>query len=100
MVVTENKAYTLDYLDPRKRSIANAIQIHFKDGTSLENVEVEYPLGHRFRREEAVPKILNKYTANLATHYTEKQRKNIEETSLNYEKLVLMNVNDFVELYI
>lgn len=100
MVVTENKAYTLDYLDPRKRSIANAIQIHFKDGTSLENVEVEYPLGHRFRREEAVPKILNKYTANLATHYTEKQRKNIEETSLNYEKLVQMNVNDFVELYI
>ena len=100
MVVTENKAYTLDYLDPSKRSIANAVQIHFKDGTSLENVEVEYPLGHRFRRKEAIPKILNKYTANLATHYTEKQRKNIEETSLNYEKLVQMNVNDFVELYI
>ena len=61
MVVTENKHILWIIWIQEKRSIANAIQIHFKDGTSLENAEVEYPLGHRFRREEAVPKILNKY---------------------------------------
>ena len=56
MVVVENKQYSLDYLDPNKRSIANAVQVHFKDGTVTENVECEYPLGHRFRRE-AIPKL-------------------------------------------
>ena len=58
MVVVENKQYSLDYLDPNKRSIANAVQVHFKDGTVTENVECEYPLGHRFRRDEAIPKVV------------------------------------------
>ena len=57
MVVVENKQYSLDYLDPNKRSIANAVQVHFKDGTVTENVECEYPLGHRFRRDEAIQKL-------------------------------------------
>src|SRR5699024_3299987 len=55
MVLTENPSYTEDYLDPNKRSIANAVKVHFKDGGSTNQVEVEYPLGHRFRREEAMP---------------------------------------------
>ncbi|WP_067726120.1 bifunctional 2-methylcitrate dehydratase/aconitate hydratase [Oceanobacillus damuensis] len=100
MVVVENKQYTKDYLDPSKRSIANAVQVQFKDGFATENVECEYPLGHRFRREEAGPKILEKFTANLATHYTEKQRKKTEEISNDYQKLIKMNVNEFVELFI
>ncbi|WP_249870386.1 bifunctional 2-methylcitrate dehydratase/aconitate hydratase [Oceanobacillus saliphilus] len=100
MVVVENKQYTKDYLDPSKRSIANAVQVQFKDGSATENVDCEYPLGHRFRREEAVPKILEKFTANLATHYTEKQRKRTEEISNDYQKLIKMNVNEFVELFI
>ncbi len=100
MVVVENKSYTEDYLDPSKRSIANAVQVHFTDGTVTENVEREYPLGHRFRRDEAIPKIIEKYAANLATHYTEKQRKKIEEVSYDYNKLAKMNVNEFVELFI
>lgn len=100
MIVVENKEYTKDYLDPAKRSIANAVQVHFKDGSSTEEVEREYPLGHRFRREEAIPKIMEKYTENLATHYTDKQRKKIEAISYDYEKLANMNVNEFVELFL
>ncbi len=69
MEVTENKVYTEDYLKPDKRSISNAVQIHFKDGTSTEMVECEFPLGHRFRRDEAVPKLLEKFSANLKTHF-------------------------------
>ncbi|MFU0788890.1 MAG: bifunctional 2-methylcitrate dehydratase/aconitate hydratase [Virgibacillus proomii] len=100
MVVTENQTYTEDYLDPNKRSIANAVQIHFKDGTSTDNIEREYPLGHRFRREEAIPKILEKYAANLETQYASKQLQEIEALSYDYAKLTAMNVDDFMELFV
>ncbi|GAA0417331.1 2-methylcitrate dehydratase [Virgibacillus salarius] len=100
MVVSENENYTKDYLDPNKRSIANAVQVHFKDGTSTEQVDCEYPLGHRFRREEAVPKILEKYAQNMATQYASKQLKQIEAVSYDYKKLTAMNVNEFMELLV
>lgn len=100
MVVTENKAYTEDYLDPEKRSIANAVQVHFKDGTSTEQVACEYPLGHRFRRDEAIPKVLEKYAANLATQYSRIQLEQIEAVSYKYETLAEMNVNEFMELFV
>ncbi|AUJ25355.1 bifunctional 2-methylcitrate dehydratase/aconitate hydratase [Virgibacillus dokdonensis] len=99
MVVTENKAYTEDYLDPNKRSIANAVQVHFKDGTQTAAIEREYPLGHRFRREEAIPKILDKYAANLATQFASKQLQEIEAISYDYGKLAEMDVNEFMELF-
>ncbi|MDY7045800.1 2-methylcitrate dehydratase [Virgibacillus sp. M23] len=100
MVVSENENYSKDYLDPNKRSIANAVQVHFKDGTSTEQVDCEYPLGHRFRREEAVPKILEKYAQNMATQYASKQLKQIEAVSYDYKKLTAMNVNEFMELLV
>ncbi|MGJ9457858.1 bifunctional 2-methylcitrate dehydratase/aconitate hydratase [Oceanobacillus sp. CF4.6] len=100
MVVTENKAYTEEYLDPTKRSIANSVQVYFKDGTATEAIEVEYPLGHRFRRDEAIPKVREKYAENIATHYSEKQRNKLVEVGNNYKRLIEMNVNDFVELFV
>lgn len=65
MVVTENKQFTVDYLDPAKRSIGNALTVHFKDGTSTHRVAVEYPLGHRRRRAEGVPVLLEKFEQNV-----------------------------------
>lgn len=100
MVVTENKQYTNDYLNPNKRSIANAVQVYFKDGTATANVECEYPLGHRFRREEAFPKIKEKFTANLATHYTRKQREKIEEVCFDQDKINSIEVNVFMDLFV
>ncbi|GAB4073831.1 2-methylcitrate dehydratase [Barrientosiimonas marina] len=100
MVLEENEAYTKDYLDPAKRSIANAVQIHFTDGTSTENVVYEYPLGHRFRREEAMPQLREKYMHNLGTQYAPKQLEAIEEASYNYERLATMPVNEFVSLFV
>ncbi|MEW9677549.1 bifunctional 2-methylcitrate dehydratase/aconitate hydratase [Lentibacillus sp. L22] len=100
MVVTENKAYSEDYLDPEKRSIANAVQVHFKDGTSTDNIACEYPLGHRFRRDEAIPKVLEKYAANLATQYPQKKQRNIVDVTSDYHKVAQMNVNEFVELFV
>jgi 2-methylcitrate dehydratase PrpD len=61
MKVTEVPAFTRDYLDPTKRSIANAVQVFFRNGTATKRVEVEYPLGHRRRRHEAEPVLLAKF---------------------------------------
>lgn len=100
MVVVENKQYSKDYLAPNKRSIANAVQVHFKDGTTTEKVEMEYPLGHRFRREEAIPQVLEKFSANISTHYPQKQQRKIKEVCYDQEKLANMHVNEFVDLFL
>ncbi|WP_276734575.1 bifunctional 2-methylcitrate dehydratase/aconitate hydratase [Bacillus sp. (in: firmicutes)] len=99
MEVTENKTYTEDYLKADKRSISNAVQVYFKDGTSTEMVECEFPLGHRFRRDEAVPKLLEKFSANLKTHFADKQHKHIYERCASYETLQTMRVNEFVDMF-
>ena len=100
MIVVENKQYSEDYLDPSKRSIANSIQIRFKNGIVTENVELEYPLGHRFRREEAIPKIKEKFINNIKTHFSSKQQRLIEENCDDQKKLEDMKVNNFVDLFI
>lgn len=100
MVVVENKQYTHDYLDPSKRSIANAVQIYFKDGTLTEKVECEYPLGHRFRREEAIPQIKEKFSLNIQSHYPTKQQQKLEEICYDYKTLSEMSVNEFMELFL
>ena len=66
MTVTENLDYSRDYLDPAKRSIANAVQVFFRDGTATEPVAVEYPLGHRRRRAEGLPHLKAKARNALA----------------------------------
>ena len=70
MFVEENKNYSMDYLDPDKRSIANELQIIFKDGSSTEKIEVEYPIGHRRRREEGIPVLISKFEENLKTQFS------------------------------
>jgi 2-methylcitrate dehydratase len=67
MAVVEDKRYSADYHDPEKRSIANAIEIVFKDGTSTGKVEIEYPIGHRRRRREGIPLLIEKCRRNLLT---------------------------------
>lgn len=69
MEIKENKEYSADYHDPEKRSIANAMQIFFKDGSSTEKVAIEYPIGHRRRREEGIPVLEAKFARNLATRF-------------------------------
>jgi 2-methylcitrate dehydratase len=65
MAVVENPAFSRDYLDPRKRSIGNAVQVFFRDGSATARVAVEYPIGHRRRRQEGVPLLLEKFARNL-----------------------------------
>lgn len=79
MVVTENKEFSAGYYDPEKRSIANAITVVFKDGSSTRRVEVEYPIGHKRRRKEGIPLLYQKFYNNLDTHYSDET---VEEIKL------------------
>jgi 2-methylcitrate dehydratase len=69
MICIEDPRYSQDYLDPQKRSIANAVQLFFKDGSSTEKVAVEYPVGHRRRRAEGMPLLMKKFETNLASRF-------------------------------
>lgn len=100
MVVTENPQYSRDYLDPDKRSIANAIQIRFTDGTETANVECEYPIGHRRRRAEGLPKVIDKFEANLLTRFPKQKAAQILERSLDLGRLEHMPVNEYMNLYV
>ena len=100
MVCIENKQYTKDYHDPEKRSIANAVQIFFKDGTKSDRVEVEYPIGHRRRREEGIPVLIEKFKRNLARRFPTKQQDAILDVSLDQQKLLGMAVNEYVDMYV
>ena len=98
-MVEEDKQYTEDYLDPDKRSIANALQIFFKDGTQTKKVAVEYPLGHRRRRAEALPLLQEKLVNNLGTRFAHRQQQTILDVCLDGQKLEIMPVHDFLTLF-
>lgn len=100
MLVEEDKQFSHDYHDPEKRSIANAIQITFKDGSTTEKVVVEYPLGHRRRRKEGTPVLLEKFNANLATRFPKQQSAKIFELCQDQNKLMTMSVNEFVDQWV
>ena len=98
MECVENPQYTRDYLDPDKRSIANAVQIFFKDGSRSENVAVEYPIGHRRRRNEGIPELVRKFKINLARRFPAKQQKAILALCLDLDSLEATPVNEFVDM--
>jgi 2-methylcitrate dehydratase len=96
MQVNKQSSYTRDYLDPAKRSIANAVQVFFNDGTHTDRVEVHYPLGHRQRRDEALP-LLRRKLANNLSHV--KNPATILDLFDNPEKLLALAVDDFVACF-
>jgi len=100
METVEDPQFTKDYHDPEKRSIANALTVEFNDGSVLDEVVVEYPIGHKRRREEAFPLLEDKFRTNLARIFAQKQQQNILENTLNYETLVNLDVNEFVDLMV
>jgi 2-methylcitrate dehydratase len=98
MTVAEDERYTADYLDPEKRSIANAVQVHFRDGSATEKVEVEYPIGHRRRRAEGIPLLEAKLERNLATRFPAGRRAAILELCLDEGRFEATEVDRFLAL--
>jgi 2-methylcitrate dehydratase len=100
MVVREDPRYSRDYLDPEKRSIANALQIFFKDGSCTERVEVEYPVGHRRRRAEGLPLLVEKFEKNAGTRFARSQVDRILELFRDVKRLEQMPVNTFMDYFV
>jgi 2-methylcitrate dehydratase len=97
IVCVEDPQFTKDYHDPSKRSIANALTVVLDKGIVLDEVVVEYPIGHRLRREEGIPKLLEKFKINLARKFPEKQQQSILALSLDHSKLIDTPVHEFVD---
>jgi 2-methylcitrate dehydratase len=100
MQVLEDPQFTKDYLDPEKRSIANAIQIFFVDGTSTEKVQIEYPIGHKRRREQGIPLLMQKFETNLTTLYSTDKVKEMMTLFNDQNKLENMPVDEFMGMFV
>jgi len=96
----EDPAFTRDYHDPDKRSIANALTVEFNDGTRLDEVVCEYPIGHKRRRQEGIPLLEAKFRANLARVFPARQQARILAASLDQQTLEAMPVHEYVDLYV
>jgi 2-methylcitrate dehydratase len=96
----EDKRFTKDYHDPKKRSIANALTVTFKDGKKLKEVVCEYPIGHKRRRKEGMPVLVEKFKTNLARRLPEARQKAILELCMDAERLQKTPVNEFVDLFV
>ena len=100
IICIEDPTFTADYHDPNKRSIANAVTVEFNDGTSVDEIVVEYPVGHARRRVEGIPLLVEKFKVNLARVFDKSQQERILEFSMDYKKLSETSVNDYLDLYV
>jgi 2-methylcitrate dehydratase len=100
MTCTEDEGFTRDYYDPDKRAISNGLTIIFNDGTSLPEIVVEYPIGHKRRRNEAIPLLLEKFRTNLARRFSREQQERILSVSLTRAALEPVPVRTYVDLYV
>ena len=100
MEVRENPQFTVDYMDPEKRAIGNAVQVHFKDGSSTGRVEVPYPIGHRRRRSEAVPLLEEKFERHLTVRLSPDQCRTILDVCASRDSLEPMRVSAFMDAWV
>jgi 2-methylcitrate dehydratase len=98
MEIIEEPRYSREYLEADKRSIANAVQVFFKDGSSTEKIEINYPIGHRRRRAEGIPMLERKFLGNLRTRFPEQRCQQIMALCLDNKKLEATPVNEFMEM--
>jgi 2-methylcitrate dehydratase len=100
IVCVEDPAFTADYHDPQKRSIANGLTVELNNGEVLPEVLVQYPIGHARRRAEGIPLLEAKFKTNLARRFPARQQKAILDVSLDQRKLEAMPVHEYVDLYV
>jgi len=98
--VVEEARFSVDYLDPDKRSIANALQVFFTNGSRTAEVVAEYPLGHRRRRLEGIPVLVEKFRNHLARRFPREQQERIVKSSLDTQGLGALAVNDYLDQYV
>jgi len=100
IVCAEDAQFTADYHDPEKRSIANALTVELTDGTYLPEIVVEYPIGHRRRRAEGMPLLMEKFKRNLARRFGTEQQERVLAASADQKQLESTPVDEYVGLYV
>jgi len=100
MQVAENDQFSRDYLDPDKRAIGNALRVFFTDGTSTPRVAVDYPIGHRRRRAEGIPKLLEKFSSNLGSRFPGERVEAIGQACADQAAFEATPVPRFMELWV
>jgi 2-methylcitrate dehydratase PrpD len=100
MVVTENAGFSRDYLDPDKRAIGNAVQVFFADGSQTQRTAIDYPVGHRRRREEGIPLLIDKFERSLATRFGAKQLERIALACEDQARFEALPVEEFMALWV
>ena len=100
MVVKENESFTKDYYNLDKRAIGNSIQVFFKDGSSTDRVEVQYPIGHRNRRDEGIPVLKDKFKNSLPSVFDPEQCESILATFADPGKLEKMPASEFMDAFV
>jgi 2-methylcitrate dehydratase len=96
MQVKENATFTKEYYAADKRYIGNAVQVYFKDGTATQRIQVDFPIGHRKRRAEGMPVLVQKFEGSVAAHFAAKQTESIKAMFADVSSLSAMAVSDFV----
>lgn len=99
MYCTKDDQFTVDYHDPAKRSIPNALLVELNDGTVLEEVVVEYPVGHRLRRKEGVPLLMQKFYNHLTEHFNDSEKVEAIMQASSEEDFMSMSIDEYVNLY-
>jgi 2-methylcitrate dehydratase len=100
IICVEDSKFTADYHAQDKRSIANALRVELNDGTLLDEVVVEYPIGHKRRRDDGIPLLEAKFRTNLARRFAKKQQDAILRVSLDQAAIEAMPVHEYVDLYV
>ena len=100
MTCVEDKKFTEDYLDPDKRAIGNGVQVFFTDGTCTEEISIDYPVGHRRRRAEGIPLLIEKFKRNLGRRFPENRAQEIADLLLDRDRLSATPVDGFMDLLV
>ena len=100
MEVVENEQYTKDYFDPDKRYIGNAVQVFFKDGSSTDKIAVDFPIGHRERREEGIPVLKRKFVDSVSPKLGAGQWESLDALCADRDKLAATAADDFMALLV
>jgi 2-methylcitrate dehydratase len=100
MTCVEDQGFSRDYLDPDKRAIGNGVQVFFTDGTATEEISIDYPLGHRRRRAEGIPLLIEKFKRNLARRFPENRAREIADLTLDRKRLSATPVDGFMDLFV
>jgi len=100
MYCVEDKNFSVDYHDPAKRSIGNALLVELSDGTKLDEVKVEYPVGHKRRRAEGTPLLINKFKRHISHHFDVPQQKKILDSVSDAVSFSKLPVDKFTDLFV